>query len=105
MRYEIPAPDAIAVRETTEVNGILSALLDGGVGCVEITFRTACAADAIRHATEQFPGVCVGAGTVINAGQAEIALSCGAKFIVSPAFRMKSPPYAASAASPTCRGA
>ena len=96
MRYEIPAPDAIlpacrvlpviVVRETTEVNGILSALLDGGVGCVEITFRTDCAADAIRHATEQFPGVCVGAGTVINAGQAEIALSCGAKFIVSPGF-------------------
>ena len=97
MRYEIPAPDAIlpacrvlpviVVRETTEVNGILSALLDGGVGCVEITFRTDCAADAIRHATEQFPGVCVGAGTVINAGQAEIALSCGAKFIVSPGVR------------------
>lgn len=96
MRYEIPAPDAIlpacrvlpviVVRETTEVNGILSALLDGGVGCAEITFRTDCAADAIRHATEQFPGVCVGAGTVINAEQAELALSCGAKFIVSPGF-------------------
>ena len=64
----------------------LSALLDGGVGCAEITFRTDCAADAIRHAAEQFPGVCVGAGTVINAGQAELALSCGAKFIVSPGF-------------------
>lgn len=96
MRYEIPAPDAIlpacrvlpviVVRETTEVSGILSALLDGGVGCAEITFRTDCAADAIRHAAEQFPGVCVGAGTVINAGQAELALSCGAKFIVSPGF-------------------
>lgn len=79
MRYEIPAPDAIlpacrvlpviVVRETTEVSGILSALLDGGVGCAEITFRTDCAADAIRHAAEQFPGVCVGAGTVINAGR------------------------------------
>lgn len=96
MKYEIPTPDAIlpacrvlpvvVIQDLTEIDGILSALRDGGIGCAEITFRTACAAEAIRLATDRFPDVCVGAGTVINAGQAERALSSGARFIVSPGF-------------------
>ncbi len=96
MRYNIPAPDAIlpacrvlpvvVVRETAEADDILSALRDGGVGCAEITFRTDCAADALRRAAERFPDMCVGAGTVLNAAQAALALSCGARFLVSPGF-------------------
>lgn len=50
----------------------------------EITFRTDYAEDGIRYCAKNFPEILVGAGTVINAEQAERALRAGAKFIVSP---------------------
>lgn len=62
------------------------ALLAGGVDTMEITFRTACAADAIKAVAENCPDMLVGAGTVLNVEQAKLAVSMGAKFIVSPGF-------------------
>ena len=52
--------------------------------CAEITFRTACAAEAIEYAVKNYPDMEIGAGTVINAEQCEAALAAGAQFIVSP---------------------
>ena len=62
------------------------ALLAGGVDTMEITFRTPCAADAIRAVAENCPEMLVGAGTVLNLAQAKLAVQMGAKFIVSPGF-------------------
>ena len=62
----------------------LSALNEGGIPAAEITFRTACAADAIREGAKAFPEMYIGAGTVINAEQAKQAIEAGACFIVSP---------------------
>lgn len=62
------------------------ALLAGGVDTMEITFRTACAPEAIRAAAENCPEVLVGAGTVINLEQCKLAVSMGARFIVSPGY-------------------
>ena len=53
---------------------------------MEITFRTAAAADSIRAVSEQCPDMLVGAGTVITLAQCEQAVACGAKFIVAPGF-------------------
>ena len=64
----------------------LKALCDGGLPVAEITFRTACAADAIKLGCKEFPDMLIGAGTVINAEQANAAIDCGAKFIVGPGF-------------------
>ncbi len=64
----------------------LRALCEGGLPVAEITFRTECAADAISLATKEFPHMLIGAGTVINAEQANKAIDCGAKFIVGPGF-------------------
>ena len=69
-----------------EVRPKLRAMCDGGLPIAEITYRTACAGDAIKIAIEEFPQMLVGAGTVINRQQAEEALGYGAKFIVSPGF-------------------
>ena len=60
------------------------ALLAGGVDVMEITFRTAAAADSIKSASESCPDMLVGAGTVITLEQCKQAVACGAKFIVSP---------------------
>ena len=62
------------------------ALLAGGVDVMEITFRTAAAADAIKAVAENCPEMLVGAGTVIMLEQCKQALECGAKFIVAPGF-------------------
>lgn len=62
------------------------AMVAGGVDTMEITFRTACAPEAIRAVAENCPEVLVGAGTVINVEQAKLAVEMGAKFIVSPGF-------------------
>ena len=62
------------------------ALLAGGVDVMEITFRTAAAADSIKAVAENCPDMLVGAGTVITLEQCKKAVDCGAKFIVSPGF-------------------
>ena len=62
------------------------AMLAGGIDTMEITFRTACAPEAIRAVAENCPEVLVGAGTVLNLEQCKLALEMGAKFIVSPGF-------------------
>ncbi len=64
----------------------MRALVNGGLPCAEITFRTPCAADAIALTVKEFPDMLVGAGTVINKEQCEKALKAGSKFIVSPGF-------------------
>lgn len=69
-----------------EVRPKLKAMCEGGLPIAEITYRTACAGEAIRIAVSEFPDMLVGAGTVINRQQAEEAYSFGAKFIVSPGF-------------------
>ena len=60
------------------------ALIEGGLPCAEVTFRTDAAAEAIGIMSHEFPGLLVGAGTVLTPGQAEQAIEAGAKFIVSP---------------------
>ena len=63
-----------------------NAMLAGGIDTMEITFRTACAADAIKAVADHCPDMLVGAGTVLNLEQAKLAVSMGAKFIVSPGY-------------------
>ena len=60
------------------------ALISGGLPAAEITFRTECAADAIKLVTDEFPDMLTGAGTVLTVEQVDRAVAAGAKFIVSP---------------------
>ena len=62
------------------------ALLDGGLPCVEITFRTEAAEDAIKSITATLPEIITGAGTVLTVDQAKAAVEAGAQFIVAPGF-------------------
>ena len=74
----------VVIKELSETDKILTALKNNGINCAEITFRTACAAEAIAYAAKNYPDMEIGAGTVINASQCEAALEAGATFIVSP---------------------
>ena len=74
----------VVIKEIGETDKILTALKNSGINCAEITFRTACAAEAIEYAVKNYPDMEIGAGTIINAAQCEQALNAGATFIVSP---------------------
>ena len=74
----------VVIKELSETDKILTALKNNGINCAEITFRTACAAEAIAYAVKNYPDMEIGAGTVINAQQCRQALEAGATFIVSP---------------------
>ena len=62
------------------------AMVAGGIDVMEITFRTAAAADSIKAVSENCPEMLVGAGTVITLEQCKKAVESGAKFIVAPGF-------------------
>lgn len=83
MKQVIPV---VVINDEKETIEILSKLREGGINCAEITFRTACAKEAIASGTKAFEDMNIGAGTVINAEQAKSAVQAGAKFIVSPGF-------------------
>ena len=68
----------VVIHDLAQTVPTLEALCDGGIPAAEITFRTPCAAEAIRIGREQFPEMHIGAGTVINAEQAKTALAAGA---------------------------
>ena len=99
----------VVIKELSQTDTILTALKKHGINCAEITFRTACAAEAIEYACKNYPDMNVGAGTVINAEQCERALAAGAKFIVSPGLSVavanvckeKGVPYYPGCVTPT----
>mgnify|MGYP000995717939 FL=1 len=76
----------VKIDDATKAEGLAKAMLDGGIPCIEITFRTAAAEEAIKRVTKAYPEMLVGAGTVINVEFAEKAVAAGAKFIVAPGF-------------------
>ena len=83
---ELKIVPVVVIKDIADAEPTLNALCEGGLPVAEITFRTACAADAIRLGCEKFPEMLIGAGTVINAEQCNKAIDCGAKFIVGPGF-------------------
>ena len=84
----------VVIKDVKDTVPTLKALKDGGINCAEITFRTACAAEAISLAVKEFPDMNVGAGTIINLDQAKSALKAGAKFLVSPGLNVEVAKYA-----------
>ena len=74
----------VVLNKVEDAVPLANALLRGGINFMEITFRTACAAECIAVISKEVPDMIVGAGTVINVDQAMVAVENGAKFIVSP---------------------
>jgi 2-dehydro-3-deoxyphosphogluconate aldolase/(4S)-4-hydroxy-2-oxoglutarate aldolase len=74
----------VKVENTDQALGMARALLEAGLPCAEITFRTAAAEECIRSLAREFPDIITGAGTVLTPDQAQRATSAGARYIVSP---------------------
>jgi len=63
---------------------LAEALLAGGLPVIEVTFRTAAAAESIALIRKKVPQMTVGAGTVLTPDQVRRAVDAGAQFGVSP---------------------
>ncbi len=59
-------------------------LLAAGLNAMEITFRTAAAADAVHEIATKVPSMLIGAGTLLTPEQVDRAVKAGAKFGVTP---------------------
>ena len=60
------------------------ALLDGGIGVIEVTLRTPVGLEALRLLQSECPDLILGGGPVLSAAQADAAAAAGARFLVSP---------------------
>jgi len=73
----------LTAESAEDAERVCRAILAGGLASVEITFRTAAAAEAIRRAV-RLEGLEVGAGTVLSTSQLDAAIDAGATFAVAP---------------------
>ena len=64
-------------------------LLAAGLDVMEITFRTAAAADSVRAIATELPQMFIGAGTLLTSDQVDRAVEAGAKFGVAPGLNEK----------------
>ena len=74
----------IALENVEDAAPLAQALCNGGLPVAEVTYRTACAHDAMIEMKKACPQMLVGAGTVLTKEQVDSALDAGAEFIVSP---------------------
>lgn len=82
--FQIGIVPVLELEDAKDVQPLAKALMNGGLPCAEVTFRTEAAEESIRIMTDKFPEMLVGAGTVLTEEQADRAADAGAKFIVSP---------------------
>jgi 2-dehydro-3-deoxyphosphogluconate aldolase/(4S)-4-hydroxy-2-oxoglutarate aldolase len=94
----------IAINEAEDALHICEALQAGGLNVAEITFRTPAAREGLKLAVKAFPDFLIGAGTVTQKVELEIAVDTGANFAVAPGLNPVILEYAASRELPFIPG-
>jgi 2-dehydro-3-deoxyphosphogluconate aldolase/(4S)-4-hydroxy-2-oxoglutarate aldolase len=94
----------IAINDADDAEPLAQALIDGGLPCAEVTFRTAAAKESISRIAQKFPDMALGAGTVLTVDQVKAAVDCGAKYIISPGLNPKTVDYCVSNNIPVTPG-
>ena len=84
--HKLGVVPVVVLDEVKDAVPLAKALVEGGLPCAEVTFRTEAAAESIKAMTQAYPEMLVGAGTVLTTEQVDEAVAAGAKFIVSPGF-------------------
>jgi 2-dehydro-3-deoxyphosphogluconate aldolase / (4S)-4-hydroxy-2-oxoglutarate aldolase len=81
---EIGIMPVIRAANPIEALRAVEAICAGGISIVEITMTVPDAPRVLREVTRANSEFLVGAGTVLNAEQAEICIDAGARFLISP---------------------
>ena len=74
----------VVLESANDAEPLAEALLAGGLDIMEITFRTAAAAESIERIANSFPEVLLGAGTLLEPDQVVRAKDAGAVFGLAP---------------------
>lgn len=78
----------VTINNIAEVDTIAEHFKEVGLNCIEITFRSEVASDAIKKITTNYPDILVGAGTILNMKDLKSAIENGADFIVTPGLNL-----------------
>lgn len=81
---QIKIVPVIAINDAAHAVPLAKVLVENGLPCAEVTFRTDAAQESIRLMRDAYPALLIGAGTVLTTQQVDQAISAGADFIVSP---------------------
>jgi 2-dehydro-3-deoxyphosphogluconate aldolase/(4S)-4-hydroxy-2-oxoglutarate aldolase len=81
---ETPVVPLVQAEDPDTAVRISRALARGGLTVAEVVFRTDAALECLRAVAAEVPEMIAGAGTVLNAAQAEQAIGAGARFVVAP---------------------
>ncbi len=76
----------IALNDADQALPLAKACVESGLDAIEVTFRTDCAAEAMKLIKKEYPELLLGAGTVLTKGQVDQAIAIGVDFIVTPGF-------------------
>ena len=76
----------IVIEDISKAVGLDWELVRGGLPVLEVTFRTACAAESIRKIKSKVEGATLIAGTVLTIEQLKLAREAGAEACVAPGF-------------------
>ena len=76
----------IVIEDAEKATPLAETLVKGGLPVLEVTFRTAAAAEAISRIKAGVPGCVIGAGTLLTRPQVKAAKEAGAEFGVAPGF-------------------
>lgn len=79
----------LVVDRADDAAPLARALLDGGVGVMELTLRTPAALDALRVIRAEVPEMIAGVGTILTPAQVGEAVAAGAAFGVAPGFNRR----------------
>ncbi|RKF21541.1 keto-hydroxyglutarate-aldolase/keto-deoxy-phosphogluconate aldolase [Alginatibacterium sediminis] len=74
----------IAINNAEHAAPLAKVLIENGLPCAEVTYRTPAAEQAIRNMRDAYPDLIIGAGTVLTSAQVDSAIDAGVDFIVSP---------------------
>jgi len=80
----VPIVPLVQSRDTGVAVRTAKALVAGGLTVLEVVFRNVEAIECMAAIVEAVPDAITGAGTILNAEQAQLAVRAGAQFIVSP---------------------
>ena len=79
-----PVIPVVIIENIYDAIPLADALIEGGIGTIEITLRSAVALDAIALISKERPELTIGVGTVLNPSQLRKVQETGADFVVSP---------------------
>ena len=94
----------IVIEDIDKAVPLAKALVKGGLPVLEVTFRTSCAAEAIRKIKAEVPGATLVAGTVLKLEQLAAAKAAGAEACVAPGFDPEIVKAANETGMPFCPG-